>query len=131
LPGDGQSGTENVGTNFQERPHAVRHRQQPAMAGRESGIPTTAAHYSKSFFTKGADYDAWANHKRRVQASKPDVEIKLSNVSMLRYPNSKQEMAVVNFEQSFKSNHLNNTMRKRQYWVLENNRWKIKYEGPA
>lgn len=89
------------------------------------------AHYSKSFFTKGADYDAWANHKRRVQASKPDVEIKLSNVSMLRYPNSKQEMAVVNFEQSFKSNHLNNTMRKRQYWVLENNRWKIKYEGPA
>ena len=38
---------------------------------------------------------------------------------------------MVNFEQSFKSSHLNNTMRKRQYWVLENNSWKIMYEGPA
>lgn len=89
------------------------------------------AHYSKDFFSQSTDYNGWVNHKRRVQASKPNVEIKLSNVSMLRYPNSKQEMAVVNFEQSFKSNHLDNRMRKRQYWVLENNNWKIMYEGPA
>lgn len=89
------------------------------------------AHYSRNFFSKDTDYNAWANHKRRVQANKPDVQIKLSNVSMLRYPNSKQEMAVVNFEQSFKSNHLDNKMRKRQYWVLENNTWKIMHEGPA
>src|SRR5690606_32855365 len=58
-------------------------------------------HYSKNFFSQSTDYEGWINHKRRVQASKPNVEIKLSNVSMLRYPNSKQEMAVVNFEQSF------------------------------
>ncbi|PKO93467.1 MAG: hypothetical protein CVU15_02730 [Betaproteobacteria bacterium HGW-Betaproteobacteria-1] len=89
------------------------------------------AHYSKNFFSKGSDYSAWVNHKRRVQANKPNVQIKLSNVSMLRYPNSKQEMAVINFEQSFKSNHLDSKMRKRQYWVLENNTWKIMYEGPA
>ncbi|MDZ4098510.1 MAG: L,D-transpeptidase family protein [Methylophilaceae bacterium] len=89
------------------------------------------AHYSKDFFSQSTDYNGWVNHKRRVQASKPNVEIKLSNVSMLRYPNSKQEMAVVNFEQSFKSNHLDNRMRKRQYWVLENNNWKIMYEGPG
>lgn len=88
-------------------------------------------HYSKNFFSKDGDYQGWAAHKRRVQASKPNVEIKLSNVSMLRYPNSKQEMAVVNFEQSFKSNHLNSRMRKRQYWILENNDWKILYEGAA
>lgn len=86
-------------------------------------------HYSKNFFSKDGDYQGWAAHKRRVQASKPNVEIKLSNVSMLRYPNSKQEMAVVNFEQSFKSNHLDSRMRKRQYWILENNDWKILYEG--
>lgn len=89
------------------------------------------AHYSKNFFSQGSDYNAWVNHKRRVQANKPDVEIKLSNVSMLRYPNSKHEMAVINFEQSFKSNHLDSQMRKRQYWVLENGSWKIMYEGPA
>jgi murein L,D-transpeptidase YafK len=89
------------------------------------------AHYSRSFFSKDSDYNAWVSHKRRVQANKPDVQIKLSNVSMLRYPNSKQDMAVVNFEQSFKSNHLDSKMRKRQYWILENNTWKIMYEGPA
>jgi murein L,D-transpeptidase YafK len=89
------------------------------------------AHYSKDFFSQSTDYNGWIEQKRRIQASKPKVEIKLSNVSMLRYPNSKQEMAVVNFEQSFKSNHLDNRMHKRQYWVLENNRWKIMYEGPA
>ncbi len=89
------------------------------------------SHYSKEFFSQSTDYDGWVAHKRRVQASKPDVEIKLSNVSMLRYPNSKREMAVVNFEQSFKSNHLDNRMRKRQYWVIEDNSWKIMYEGPA
>lgn len=89
------------------------------------------AHYSKDFFSQSTDYSGWVNHKRRVQASKPNVEIKLSNVSMLRYPNSKQEMAVVNFEQSFKSNHLDNRMRKRQYWILENSNWKIMYEGPG
>jgi murein L,D-transpeptidase YafK len=89
------------------------------------------AHYSKDFFSQSTDYNGWVDHKRRVQASKPNVEIKLSNVSMLRYPNSKQEMAVVNFEQSFKSNHLDNRMRKRQYWVLENKNWKIMYEGPG
>ena len=87
------------------------------------------SHYSTNFFSKDTDYQGWTAHKRRVQASKPDVEIKLSNVSMLRYPNSKQEMAVVNFEQSFKSNHLDSRMRKRQYWILENNDWKILYEG--
>ncbi|CAG0952136.1 hypothetical protein MTYP_00251 [Methylophilaceae bacterium] len=89
------------------------------------------SHYSRDFFSQSTDYDGWEKHKRKVQAAKPEVEIRLSNVSMLRYPNSKQEMAVVNFEQSFKSNHLDNRMRKRQYWVLENNRWKIMYEGPA
>lgn len=88
-------------------------------------------HYSKNFFSPSADYEGWVSHKRRVQASKPNVEIKLSNVSMLRYPNSKQEMAVVSFEQSFKSNHLDSRMRKRQYWVIENNNWKIMYEGPG
>jgi murein L,D-transpeptidase YafK len=86
-------------------------------------------HYSKNFFSKDDDYQGWVAHKRRVQANKPEVEIRLSNISMLRYPNSKQEMAVVNFEQSFKSNHLDSRMRKRQYWVLENNDWKILYEG--
>lgn len=87
------------------------------------------SYYSKQFFSPDKNYDAWVAHKRRVQQGKPTVEIQLKNVSMLRYPDSKREMAVVSFDQHFKSNQLDSQMRKRQYWVLENDRWKIMYEG--
>jgi hypothetical protein len=40
-------------------------------------------------------------------------------------------MVVVNFEQDFKSASLQNRMKKRQYWIHENNQWKIIYEGAA
>ena len=48
---------------------------------------------------------------------------------MFSYPNVKGAVVVVNFEQDFKSASLQNKMRKRQYWQIENNRWKIIYEG--
>jgi hypothetical protein len=59
------------------------------------------------------------------------VDIKLTNVSAFNYPSSGQKMVVVTFDQSFRSNALNNKMRKRQYWILENQNWKIIYEGSA
>ena len=64
-------------------------------------------------------------------ASKPNVDIKLTNISAFNYPNSGQKMVVVTFDQSFRSNALNNKMRKRQYWIFENQNWKIIYEGSA
>ncbi len=55
----------------------------------------------------------------------------LSNLSILRYPNSELPMAVVTFDQDFHSNVLDSQMRKRQYWIFENQQWKIIYEGAA
>ena len=89
------------------------------------------AHYSHDFFNRSADYQRWAQEKRRIQADQAPVEITLSNVSMFRYPHSKLEMAIVTFDQDYKSHNLDSRMRKRQYWVLENQQWKIMYEGPA
>ncbi len=89
------------------------------------------AHYSKRFFSQDMDLSDWVAHKRRVQASKPKVDIKLSNINMFRYPDNAQQMAVVNFDQSYRSNNLTSRMQKHQYWALENNQWKIMYEGPA
>lgn len=89
------------------------------------------AHYSDRFFTQTTDLAGWAKEKRRIQANKTQVEIKLSNLGMFRYPNSQFTMAAVTFDQDYKSNNLDSTMRKRQYWILENNRWKILYEGAA
>jgi len=89
------------------------------------------AYYSQQFFSPTADYERWVKEKRRIQASKAETEIKLSNVSMFRYPHSQREMAIVMFEQEYRSPHLDSRIKKRQYWVLENQQWKIMYEGPA
>ena len=89
------------------------------------------AHYASRFFTRTTDLAGWTREKRRIQASKTDVEIKLSNISMFRYPANDTTMAVVTFDQDYKSNHLDSRMRKRQYWIQEDHRWKILYEGSA
>ena len=89
------------------------------------------AHYANAFFSDSMNLKQWADYKRKIQASKPNVDIKLTNISAFNYPNIGQKMVVVTFDQSFRSNALNNKMRKRQYWILENQSWKIIYEGSA
>ncbi len=88
-------------------------------------------HYASAFSNGSLDLNHWSEEKRRIQASKPNVDIKISNLSLLRYPNSKLPMAIVTFDQSFRSNLLDSKMRKRQYWIQENQQWKIIYEGAA
>jgi len=89
------------------------------------------AHYTSDFFYSDGDLSKWASYKRQIQASKPKVNINLSDVSMFTYPNAKRNMVVVDFEQEYISPALRNVMKKRQYWVQENGEWKILYEGSA
>lgn len=89
------------------------------------------AHYSKDFSSNGINYQQWAEHKYRVQASKPNVEISLSDISIFSYPDAQKKLVVVDFTQDFNSPALKNKMQKRQYWIHENNSWKIIYEGAA
>ncbi len=87
------------------------------------------SHYSKRFFYSNGGFSQWADYKRGIQAAKPKVSIEIDDISMFGYPDVEQPIIVVNFEQDFKSPNLQNKMRKRQYWVNENNQWKIMYEG--
>jgi murein L,D-transpeptidase YafK len=89
------------------------------------------SHYSKNFFSADGDLQQWSDRKREIQASKPKVEININDISMFSDPNAEEAVVVVNFEQDFKSPTLQNKMRKRQYWVNENNQWKIIYEGSS
>lgn len=89
------------------------------------------AHYSREFSSNGITYQQWSDHKTSVQASKPNVEIFLSDISMFAYPDTDKKLVVVDFMQDFKSPNLSNKMQKRQYWIQENNVWKIIYEGSA
>ena len=49
---------------------------------------------------------------------------------MFRNP-GKEDYVVVTFDQDYKSNNVSNEMRKRQYWIKEDGRWKIVSEGAA
>ena len=88
------------------------------------------AHYSQRFSSGKENLAAWSAHKRKVNASKSWIKVNLGRVTMLRYPHE-SDVVVVTFDQDYKSNGLANVMKKRQYWMKENGRWKILYEGAA
>ena len=87
------------------------------------------SHYAAKFSADGQDLAAWAEHKRKVNAGKAWIKVGLGRVSMFQYP--RENFVVVNFDQDYRSSNLSNVMRKRQYWIKENARWRILYEGGA
>ena len=89
-----------------------------------------AGHYASKFKSDGQDLDSWIEHKRKVNAGKSWIKVGTGNISMFRNP-GKEEYVVVTFEQDYRSNNLSNVMKKRQYWIKEDGRWKIVYEGAA
>ena len=88
------------------------------------------AHYSDNFQTGKQSLAEFAQQKRQVNNSKEWIKIQLTDVSMFRAPD-KEDYVVVTFEQNYRSNNLNNQMKKRQYWSREKGAWKIIYEGTA
>jgi murein L,D-transpeptidase YafK len=87
-------------------------------------------HYAHDFSSGGMDYAAWAHQKQQVNSAKSWIKLNISNVSMFIYP-EQPDMVVVNFEQDYSSSNLSNRMKKRQYWIKQDNHWKIIYEGAA
>lgn len=88
------------------------------------------AHYSRSFRNLDGGYVEWAEQKKMVAASKTWIKLSINKLSVFRSP-GKQDLVVVSFEQDYRSNNLSNVLKKRQYWLKENGRWKIVYEGFA
>ncbi|MDR2239317.1 MAG: L,D-transpeptidase family protein [Zoogloeaceae bacterium] len=86
--------------------------------------------YLKHYSPRFKDLPAFAAHKKQVNAGKEWIKIGTENLSVFRSP-GKDEMAVVTFDQDYRSSNLNNRMKKRQYWRRENGQWKIIYEGNA
>lgn len=87
-------------------------------------------HYSPRFKTGALDFAAFAAQKTLVNAGKEWIKVSTDNLSVFRNP-GKDEVVVVTFDQDYRSNNLNNRMKKRQYWQRENGKWKIIYEGSA
>ena len=87
-------------------------------------------HYSKRFKTSDQNFEQFATQKKQVNAGKEWIKVKTDNLSVFRNP-GKEEVVVVTFDQDYRSNNLNNLMKKRQYWLREDGKWKIIYEGTA
>lgn len=86
------------------------------------------SHYSQKFKADDQDYQRFAAHKRQVNANKAWIKLGLDNIAIFRNP-GKDEVAVVTFDQDYRSDNLSNKMKKRQFWVKEQGQWKIIYEG--
>lgn len=89
-----------------------------------------ASHYALNFAADGQNRDQWVEQKRKVNSGKDWIKIETRNISVFRNP-GKEEYVVVTFDQEYKSSNLDNVMKKRQYWIKEDGRWKIIYEGAA
>ena len=87
-------------------------------------------HYSRRFKAGGQSFDQFAAQKRQVNAGKEWIKLKINNLSVFRNP-GKEDVVVVTFDQDYRSNNLENQMKKRQYWQREDGKWKIIYEGSA
>lgn len=87
-------------------------------------------HYARKFTSNGMNLAQWSAQKHLVNAGKSWIKVGVSDMSLLLYP-GKEEMAVATFEQDYASSNLSNRMVKRQYWIRENNKWRIVFEGAA
>ena len=87
-------------------------------------------HYSKKFQTRNQTLAQYEKQKRQINTGKDWIKVKLSNMSMFRDP-GKDDLVIVTFEQDYRSNNLDNQMKKTQYWIRENGSWKIVFEGAA
>jgi murein L,D-transpeptidase YafK len=88
------------------------------------------SHYSRRFRSGNTNYAQFAEQKRQVNGGKEWIKVQLDKISVFRDP-GKDDMVVVTFEQDYRSNNLNNAMKKEQYWIREDGHWKIIYEGSA
>jgi murein L,D-transpeptidase YafK len=88
------------------------------------------SHYGGSFRTGDKDLDSWRAYKRRVNAQKKWIRVTLKDIGAYRDPGA-QNLVTVTFEQEYRSSNLSERSRKRQYWMLEEGRWKIVYEAPV
>jgi murein L,D-transpeptidase YafK len=83
--------------------------------------------YAARFRSDDQDLAAWSERKRKVNGSKSWIKVAATRLAMLQYP--RESFVVVSFDQDYRSSNLSNVMRKRQYWIKEDGRWQILYEG--
>ena len=87
------------------------------------------SHYSTRFSSERMNFAQWSRSTREsMDRSRSQPEAR--NLAIFRNP-GKEQMAVVTFEQDVRNKRRASVQKKRQYWIVEDGRWKIIYEGVA
>lgn len=85
-------------------------------------------YYAADFTTDGMGKSAFAEHKRRVNAGKRRIRVKLSDINLIRYP-GEQGLVLAEFTQDYDSDNFQVRSRKQQYWKQQaGGGWKILME---
>lgn len=89
------------------------------------------SHYDDEFWSSSHNLKSWSARKRLVAMNKKYQSVELSDISLLVYPQKKNnnDMAVVRLHQNYQSNNFKSEMYKRLYLTKNNNKWKIIFEG--
>lgn len=82
------------------------------------------AHYGDDFTTGGMNRAEFAEHKKRVNAGKKFIEVKLEDMSLFRYPG--EPMMLAEFTLRYRSDNFRMSAKKEQYWRKNaRGEWKI------
>lgn len=85
-------------------------------------------YYASNFSTDGMDRSAFAAHKRRVNATKKSINVKLRELELFRYP-GEENLVMAQFIQDYKSDNFAVSGFKQQYWKRQSDgSWKIVLE---
>ena len=85
--------------------------------------------YSKEEVYDFKNFELWTNQKRNVFKSSINIKVDIDNLTFFEYPNSKENLLLVKFNQHYSSNLIETKMTKQQLWKKDGDAWKIIFEG--
>jgi murein L,D-transpeptidase YafK len=87
------------------------------------------AYYADDFETDGMNKQAFAQHKRRVNANKKAIRVELEGVDLFRYPGP-DGLMLARFTQRYRSNNFVKDSDKYQFWRRQpDGQWRIVKES--
>ncbi|EIT72154.1 hypothetical protein WQQ_22910 [Hydrocarboniphaga effusa AP103] len=80
--------------------------------------------YGPEFTTGGMNLKSFTEHKRRVNAGKKFIDVKLADLSLYHYPG--EAMMLAEFTLNYRSDNFSSSAKKQQYWRKNaKGEWKI------
>lgn len=84
------------------------------------------SYYRQDFTTDGMNLTKFTAHKKRVNANKKFISVKLRHINLFQYPGAGEPMMLAEFTLDYRSDNFASTSKKQQFWRKDKNgEWKI------